>query len=93
MPFCIIIMIQGRVVQSWVNITRVSARFEFWCESLKSKLIIHLNSFCQQAHDWMLLKLTEKIIRENAFEQKKKKPGLSLTLGYELIGLQTTGPG
>ena len=76
MPFCIIIMIQGRVVQSWVNITRVSARFEFWYESLKSKLIIHLNSFCQQAHDWMLLKLTEKIIRENAFEQKKKKPGL-----------------
>ena len=25
----------------------------------------------------MLLKITEKIIRENAFEQKKKKPGLS----------------
>ena len=41
----------------------------------------------------MFLKLTEKIIWENAFEQKKKKPGLSLTLGYELIGLQTTGPG
>ena len=81
MPFCIIIMIQGRVVQSWVNITRVSARFEFWYESLKSKLIIHLNTFCQQ------------VVRENGFEQKKKKPGLSLTLGYELIGLQTTGPG
>ena len=93
MPFCIIIMIHGRVVQSWVNITRVSARFEFWYESLKSKLIIHFYSFCQQVDDWMLLKLTDKIIRENAFEQKKKKPGLSLTLGYELIGLQTTGPG
>ena len=52
-----------------------------------------MNTFCQQVDDWMLLKLTEKIIRENAFEQKKKKPGLSLTLGYELIGLQTTGPG
>ena len=25
----------------------------------------------------MLLKITEKIIRKNAFEQKKKKPGLS----------------
>ena len=86
-------MIQGRVVQSWVNITRVSARFEFGYESLKSKLIIHLNTFCQQVDEWMLLKLTEKIIRENGFEQKKKKPGLSLTLGYELIGLQTTGPG
>ena len=29
----------------------------------------------------MLLKIAEKIIRENAFEQKKKKPGLNLTLG------------
>ena len=29
----------------------------------------------------MLLKITEKIIRENAFEWKKKKPGLNLTLG------------
>ena len=29
----------------------------------------------------MLLKMIGKIIRENAFEQKKKKPGLNLTLG------------
>ena len=29
----------------------------------------------------MLLKITEKTIRENAFEQKIKKPGLNLTLG------------
>ena len=29
----------------------------------------------------MLLKMIEKIIRENAFEQKKKKPGLKLSLG------------
>ena len=29
----------------------------------------------------MLLKITEKIIRENAFEQNKTKPGLDLTLG------------
>ena len=29
----------------------------------------------------MLLEITEKIVRENAFEQKKKKPGLNLTLG------------
>ena len=29
----------------------------------------------------MLLKITKKIIRENAFEQKKKKPGLNLTPG------------
>ena len=26
-------------------------------------------------------KITEKIIRENAFEHKKKKPGLNLTEG------------
>ena len=29
----------------------------------------------------MLLKITEKIIRETVFEQKKKKPRLNLTLG------------
>ena len=29
----------------------------------------------------MLFKITEKIIRENAFEKKKNKPGLNLTLG------------
>ena len=29
----------------------------------------------------MLLEITEKIVGENAFEQKKKKPGLNLTLG------------
>ena len=28
----------------------------------------------------MFLKATEKIIHENAFEQKKKKPRLNLTL-------------
>ena len=29
----------------------------------------------------MLLEITDKIIGENAFEQKKKKPRLNLTLG------------
>ena len=29
----------------------------------------------------MLLKITEKIIRENAFEQQKKEPGLKWTMG------------
>ena len=33
----------------------------------------------------------EKIIRENAFEQKKKKLGLKLNPGLALIGLRTTG--
>ena len=36
-------------------------------------------SFCQQVDhdDWMLLKITEKIIQRSVFELKKKKPGLS----------------
>ena len=34
-------------------------------------------SFCQQVDDWMLLKITEKIIQRNVFAQKKKKSGLS----------------
>ena len=37
-------------------------------------------------------KNTGEIIRENAFEHKKKKPGLNLTPGYALVGLRNTGP-
>ena len=51
--------------------------FEFRYESLKK--YIQFNSFCR--HVLMLLKLTEKIIQEKAFERKKKKPRLNLTLG------------
>ena len=40
----------------------------------------------------MFLNITEKIIREIAFDPKKKKPRLNLNLGYALIGLRTTGP-
>ena len=43
---------------------------------------------------WMdAVKRIEKIIRENAFEQKKKKPRLKFNPGLALIGLRTTGPG
>ena len=35
----------------------------------------------------MLLKITEKIIRRNAFEQKKKKPGLSTNQAFEQLRL------
>ena len=45
------------------------------------KKYIQFNSFCQQVDDWMLLEITEKIVRENAFEQKRENPGLNLTLG------------
>ena len=38
------------------------------------------------------LKRIEKIIRENAFEQKKKKLRLKFNPELALIGLQTTGP-
>ena len=51
--------------------------FEFRYKDLKN--YIQLNSFCWQVDVWMLLKLTEKIIQEKAFEQKKKKPRLNLT--------------
>ena len=34
--------LQGHVVQSWVKITRVSAKFEFRYESLRSKISIIL---------------------------------------------------
>ena len=51
--------------------------FEFRYEDLKK--YIQFNSFCRQVNVWMLLKLTEKIIQEKAFEQKKKKPRLNLT--------------
>ena len=41
----------------------------------------------------MLLKITEKIVRKNAFQQKKnEEPGLNLTLDWALIVLRTTGP-
>ena len=34
----------------------------------------------------------QKIIRENAFEQMKKKPGLKFNPGLVLFGLRTTAP-
>jgi len=38
------------------------------------------------------LKRIERIIGENAFEQKKKKPGIKFNPRLALIGLRTTGP-
>ena len=45
------------------------------------KKYIQFNSFCQQGDDWMLLKITVKTIRENAFGQKKQKTMVNLTPG------------
>ena len=38
------------------------------------------------------LKRIEKIVRENAFDEKKKRPGLKFNPGLALIGLRTPGP-
>ena len=40
----------------------------------------------------LCLKRIEKIIRENAFEQKTKNPRLKFNPGLAVIGLRTTGP-
>ena len=37
-------------------------------------------------------KKIEKIIRESAFDEKKKKRGLKFSPGLALTGVQTTGP-
>ena len=37
-------------------------------------------------------KKIEKIIRESAFDKKKKKPGLKFNPGLVLTGFRTTGP-
>ena len=37
-------------------------------------------------------KKIEKIIRESAFDKKKKKPGLKLNPGLALTGVRTNGP-
>ena len=39
-----------------------------------------------------MLKKTEKIIRESAFDKKKKKPGLNFNPGLVLTSVRTTGP-
>ena len=53
---------------------RVSARFEFRFESLESisGVILFVYKLMIESS-----KITEKIIRDNAFEHKKKKAGLS----------------
>ena len=39
------------------------------------------------------LKRIDKIVRENAFDEKKERPGLKFNPGFALIGLRTTAPG
>ena len=56
----------------------------------ESKFNLNIYFFLQFG-DWMLQKI-EKIIRENVFEQKKKKPGLKFNPEFALISFQTNGP-
>ena len=66
---------QGRVFQSWVKITQVSAKFEFRFESLKSISVLILSVY-------KLMIGSSKNSRENyPFEHEKEKPGLNLTPG------------
>ena len=39
------------------------------------KKVNSVYSFCQQVDDWMLLRITEKIIRRIVFEERKRIPG------------------
>ena len=42
-------------------------------------------SFCQQVDDWMLLKITEKIIQRNVFEQKTKETWVKRLSAFEKL--------
>ena len=66
----------------------VSAKFELRYESLKNK-----SSLILFAYNLVIgySKRIEKIIRESAFDEKKKKPGLKFNPRLALTGLRTTG--
>ena len=65
-----------------LNSSKVSAKFEFSFESLKSKFsLIQLIGSSSM----------EKAIRENTFEQKKKKLAIYFSPGLALIDRPTTG--
>ena len=63
-------------------------KFELRYESLKSK-----SSLILFAYNLMIgySKRIEKIIRESAFDEKKKKPGLKFNPRLASTGLRTTG--
>ena len=76
-------IVMGRVVQTWTKITQGKCKIwiQIWnCSKSKFCLILSVN----RVNDWMLLKITEKIIWENALNKRKRNSGLNLTLGYAL---------
>ena len=79
---------QGRVVQDNPGLVRNLNSDMKAFKKASSVLFLLLTIWWMDA-----VKRIEKIIRENAFEQKKKKPRLKFNPGLALIGLRTTGPG
>ena len=87
---CYSVWFRAGLFKAGLSQPRVSAKFDFILyESLRSKFSCILFA-CNWW--WDALKRREKIIRENAFEQKKKKPGLKFNPRLAPIGLPTTGP-
>ena len=68
---------------------RVSSKFEFRYESLKSKfsLILFVNNLMIGYS-----KRNRENCPRNAFDEKKKRPGFKFNSGLALIGLRTSGP-
>ena len=66
----------------------VSAKFELGYESLKSKFTLILFAYNLMTG---YSKRIEKIIRQCAFDKKKKKPWLKVNPGLALTGVRTTG--
>lgn len=83
--------LQGHVVQSWVKITRVSAKFEFRYESLRCKFSFKILLVYNLMIGRSKKNSREKIVQENASDEKKKRPRLKFNPGLPPIGPQTTG--
>ena len=61
-------IVMGRVVQTWIKITQGKCKIWIQIWKLKSRfsLILSVNT----VDDWMLLKITEKVFRENALNKR-----------------------
>ena len=81
---------QGRVVQSWVEITsRLVRNLNSINESLRVKFSLILLVYI---YDYVLLKEQGILSEKMLLSKRKKKPGLKFNPGLALIGLRTTGP-
>ena len=69
---------RAKLFKAGLRYPRVSVRFEFRFESLKSISVLILFVYKLTIGS---SKIIEEIIRENAFEHKKEKPDSNLTPG------------